>query len=48
MPWLRRHAEREFSFVDATRCAFMRSNRIRTALAFDTDFQAAGFLELRR
>ena len=47
MRWLRRHDEREFSFVDATSFAFMRSNRIRTALAFDGDYQAAGFVELR-
>ncbi len=45
--WLRRHSEREFSFVDATSFAFMRSKRIRSALAFDGDFQAAGFVELR-
>ena len=45
--WLRRHDEREFSLVDATSFAFMRANRIRSALAFDGDFQAAGFVELR-
>jgi predicted nucleic acid-binding protein len=46
--WLRRHDEREYSFVDATSFALMRALRIREALAFDGDFQAAGFVELRR
>lgn len=45
--WLRRHVEREYSFIDATSFAFMRANRIREALAFDGDFTAAGFVELR-
>jgi predicted nucleic acid-binding protein len=45
--WLRRHDEREYSFVDATSFALMRSLRIQEALAFDGDFTAAGFLELR-
>jgi predicted nucleic acid-binding protein len=45
--WLRRHDEREYSFVDATSFALMRSQRIRRALAFDGDFAAAGFTELR-
>jgi predicted nucleic acid-binding protein len=45
--WLRRHDEREYSFVDATSFALMRSLRIREALAFDGDFSAAGFVELR-
>jgi uncharacterized protein len=45
--WLRRHDEREYSFVDATSFALMRSMRIRRALAFDGDFAAAGFTELR-
>jgi uncharacterized protein len=45
--WLRRHDEREYSFVDATSFALMRSMRIKRALAFDGDFAAAGFTELR-
>jgi uncharacterized protein len=45
--WLRRHDEREYSFVDATSFALMRSLRIKEALAFDGDFAAAGFGELR-
>ncbi|MEK6275819.1 MAG: PIN domain-containing protein [Actinomycetota bacterium] len=46
--WLRRHDEREYSFVDATSFALMRSLKIREALAFDGDFTAAGFTELRQ
>jgi predicted nucleic acid-binding protein len=45
--WLRRHDEREYSFVDATSFELMRSLRIRRALAFDGDFAAGGFEELR-
>jgi predicted nucleic acid-binding protein len=45
--WLRRHDEREYSFVDATSFALMKSLRIKQALAFDGDFEAAGFVELR-
>jgi predicted nucleic acid-binding protein len=45
--WLRRHDEREYSFVDATSFALMRKLAIREALAFDEDFAAAGFVELR-
>lgn len=45
--WLRQHDEREYSFVDATSFAYMRAKGIREALAFDGDFAAAGFTELR-
>jgi|SRR5271165_784799 len=45
--WLQRHDEREFSFVDATSFVLMRRLRMREALAFDNDFTAAGFIELR-
>ena len=45
--WLRIHDEREYSFVDATSFALMRRKRIADALAFDGDFAAAGFNELR-
>lgn len=45
--WLRRHDERAYSFVDATSFALMRRHRLREALAFDDDFGAAGFVEVR-
>lgn len=45
--WLHRHDEREYSFVDATSFALMRSLGIQQALAFGGDFSAAGFSELR-
>jgi predicted nucleic acid-binding protein len=45
--WLQRHDERDYSFVDATSFALMRRRRLREALAFDGDFSAAGFIELR-
>ena len=45
--WLRVHDERRYSFVDATSFALMRRKRITDALAFDGDFAAAGFNELR-
>jgi uncharacterized protein len=47
LAWLRGRDEREYSFVDATSFALMRSMRIEEALAFDGDFTAAGFVELR-
>ena len=45
--WLAKHDERAYSFVDATSFAVMRSLKVREALAFDGDFTAAGFTELR-
>lgn len=45
--WLRVRDERKHSFVDATSFALMRRRRITQALAFDGDFAAAGFVELR-
>lgn len=45
--WLRKHDERTYSFVDATSFQVMRDRRLREALAFDQDFAAAGFLEVR-
>ncbi len=45
--WLRVHDERPYSFVDATSFALMRKLRLTEALAFDGDFAAAGFTELR-
>lgn len=45
--WLRRHDERVYSYVDATSFRVMRDRRLREALAFDQDFAAAGFVEVR-
>lgn len=47
LAWLRVRDEREYSFVDATSFATMRSRRLTDAFAFDGDFSAAGFTELR-
>jgi predicted nucleic acid-binding protein len=47
LTWLRRHDERAYSFVDATSFAIMRQERLTEALAFDGDFSAAGFVEVR-
>jgi predicted nucleic acid-binding protein len=47
LQWLRRHDEREYSFVDATSFEVMRRRRLGEALAFDGDFAAAGFVEAR-
>jgi uncharacterized protein len=45
--WLHRRDERKYSFIDATSFAVMRRHRIREAYAFDGDFSAAGFVEVR-
>jgi predicted nucleic acid-binding protein len=45
--WLRGRDDREFSWVDATSFATMRELRTSEAFAFDGDFSAAGFVELR-
>ena len=45
--WLSRHDERPYSFVDATSFALMRQLKVTQALAFDDDFAAAGFTEVR-
>jgi predicted nucleic acid-binding protein len=45
--WLHRRDDREFSWVDATSFATMRQLRTTEAFAFDGDFAAAGFTELR-
>lgn len=45
--WLRRHDDRTYSFVDATSFALMRRRRIMEALAFDGDYTAAGYIEVR-
>jgi len=47
LTWLRHRDERNYSFVDATSFAVMRESGITDALAFDGNFQAAGFTELR-
>jgi uncharacterized protein len=45
--WLAGRDEREYSFVDATSFALMRTKKVHNAYAFDGDFSAAGFVELR-
>lgn len=45
--WLRLHDERPYSFVDATSFVLMRRLRITDVLAFDDDFEAAGFTVAR-
>lgn len=47
LTWLRQRDDREFSFVDATSFALMRHLGLNEVLAFDDDFAAAGFVELR-
>lgn len=45
--WLANRDERVYSYVDATSFEIMRRERIIEALAFDGDFSAAGFIEVR-
>lgn len=45
--WLGDHDERVYSFVDATSFVVMHARRLYQAYAFDGDFAAAGFVELR-
>jgi predicted nucleic acid-binding protein len=45
--WLSRHDERRYSFVDALSFRVMQRRRLTEALAFDGDFAAAGFIEVR-
>lgn len=45
--WLRSHDERPYSFVDASSFVVMTDLRIREALAFGRDFEAAGFTLVR-
>lgn len=47
LDWLRRHDERPYSLVDATSFTVMKELGLTDALAFDGDFSAAGFIELR-
>lgn len=43
---LRQYRDQDFSFVDATSFAFMRSAGITEAFAFDAHFAAAGFIRI--
>ena len=45
--WLDRHDERPYSFVDAISFRVMQRRRLTEVLAFDGDFAAAGFVEVR-
>ena len=44
---LRRHNERKYSFVNAASFEVIRTRHLREALAFDNDFTADGYVELR-
>ena len=45
--WLERFADQRFSLTDAVSFEVMRTQRLRTAFAFDEDFRTAGFELLR-
>lgn len=47
LAWLRQHDERQYSCVDATSFALMRSLGIARVLTFNADFGAAGFEQLK-
>lgn len=42
--WLKRHDERQYSFVDAKSFALMRRLGVRESFAFDGDFASASFI----
>jgi predicted nucleic acid-binding protein len=44
--WLRRYADQDFSFVDATSFVVMKALRLNEAFTFDKHFAAAGFVVL--
>jgi len=43
---LRRYADHDFSFVDATSFAVMKAQRLHHAFAFDAHFATAGFVRI--
>lgn len=43
---LRRYADHDFSFVDATSFAVMKAHRLHHAFAFDAHFATAGFVRI--
>ena len=45
--WLERFRDQRFSLTDAVSFAVMRRERLKTAFAFDQDFETAGFQLLR-
>ena len=45
--WLERFRDQRFSMTDAVSFEVMRRERLKTAFAFDQDFETAGFQRLR-
>jgi len=45
--WLERFRDQRFSMTDAVSFEVMRRERLKTAFAFDQDFETAGFGLLR-
>ncbi len=41
--WLERYADQRFSLTDAVSFEVMRRERLKTAFAYDRDFETAGF-----